>query len=250
LLAGCAIEEAEPIEHSDTGDAQLAAFGREHPKCQLWSNWQKMCSRTGPGGKPYCVSDPKVIVSPSAPFCGYQGLGVPTADLDSPGGASRGRFCQEKSTYDWSTDTESGRGVPYCRTFNPDRPFNGRNLAARRHPWCKEWSDTYTERPVCAEDGSGRNRPSCGALAAGGYQHERPLYCSRLEPPDWCAKAEGLLDRVEAPPNAIVVGHRNYQESNFYAVHGMVCRRRIERRTPYEVSPGVARPENSGDAPR
>ena len=30
-------------------DADLVRFERENPSCQLWTNWQKMCSRTGEG---------------------------------------------------------------------------------------------------------------------------------------------------------------------------------------------------------
>src|SRR3954464_6240791 len=50
-------------------DRQMMAFDRSHPQCQLWTNWQKMCSRTGPGGATYCAIDAEMRVNPSRPFC-------------------------------------------------------------------------------------------------------------------------------------------------------------------------------------
>jgi len=38
-----------------------------------------------------------------------------------------------------------------CKFFEVDRPFNGLNVAARRHRLCNAWSEQHTTRPICTE---------------------------------------------------------------------------------------------------
>jgi hypothetical protein len=208
-------------------DRSLVRFDREHPQCQLWTNWQKMCSRTGPNGATNCVTDPDRPVRPSAPFCVYAGEGTMTPDLEGPDVGSVGRYCIRSRTHGVYSGpgSDPGRQIRYCAEFDPRRPFNGRSLAARRHGWCAEWSDTSTERPVCVEGAARGRLPSCAGLARAHYRHNRPLYCSRLAAPPWCGAAEGLLDRTESSPEGVSVNDVRYRSSDFLPVHGVVCRR-------------------------
>ncbi len=227
LLGGCASEPKGGGAGGAPADAQLAKFGREHPRCQLWTNWQKMCSRTGRGGEPHCVTDPDMPVTPSEPFCVYEGLGAHVSDLDTPDAGSRERFCIRTTTYGVSDGKTLVKGIRACAEFTPHRPFNGRNLAARRHPWCGEWSDAWTERPVCREVmRRGDSLPSCKVLAASGYVHDRPLQCSRFTAPNWCAAPRDMLDRHRPRPDEITFGEPGYRSSNILPVHGVVCERR------------------------
>ena len=220
-------EVASPsgLDPQSAADRELLAFAEANPQCQLWTDWQRICSRTGPDGVPLCATDPDRPVQPSTPFCVYANGGTLTADTEGPAARSVGRFCADETSYRTNAGRpgEEGREVRACRAFQNDRPFNGRNLAARRHPWCAEWSDTYTERAVCSEDGADSELQSCSTLAQAGYQHARPLYCSRLNTPAWCGRAEGLLDRVNAEPGILATRDVRYQTSDFLPAHGVVC---------------------------
>ena len=81
-LASCKTAGEAPAENT-TGEAErsiyyksqaaadtaLAAFDKDNPSCQLWTNWQKMCSRTGEGGAASCIKGRQLSVKPStAPF--------------------------------------------------------------------------------------------------------------------------------------------------------------------------------------
>ncbi len=140
-------------------DADLNRFELDNPSCQLWTNWQKMCSRTGSGGKAVCVLDEDMPVRPSKPFCDRASdpvPSVPLADhpddqqklLESPAARlSRNRFCVAYYADDPSMTSfehrESGafKGIPFCVEFASNRPFNGERGSLARHPACDEWSN-------------------------------------------------------------------------------------------------------------
>ena len=123
------------------GDRMLAAFERANPQCPLWTNWQKLCSRTGPGGATHCATDPDRSTAPSEPFCArteFSGGGVEAAPAQL---LSSRRFC-EVTRRETATDIQ-GRVVSeavVCGRYQMDRPFNGRRAEARRNPACAEWS--------------------------------------------------------------------------------------------------------------
>jgi hypothetical protein len=145
-------------------DASLARFGRDHPQCQLWTNWQKMCSRTGPGGSTHCVGDPEMQARPSTPFCVR-----PAPQTLSPDEArSHDRFCEERSP----SLSASVRGS--CRFYRADRPFNGYHLSAVRTPICRRWVDAGTRTTVCREGVSGPD--SCDTVAL--HPPAVPLACA------------------------------------------------------------------------
>lgn len=209
------------------GDAQLAAFDRANPQCQLWTNWQKMCSRTGPGGETICVVDPARRVRPSEPFCsGFSDsprVRPRAADLSARQAASINRFCSPAR----ASTGPTGAPNEECG-LSPARPFNGYRLAARLHPWCGQWSDALTGAPVCNMDGAG-GLPSCRALARRGFRNRNGFSCSAPRIPDWCAWPAGLGAGYAGDPsnrttneNVILTGER--QEG--FPVRGVYCRRR------------------------
>lgn len=157
-------------------DRELTAFGEANPSCEIWTNWAKMCSRTGPNGEVTCVSDPDRPVRPSAPFCtGGAGASGPatTAQL-----ASYRRFCRARS----------GRGAEQFRTCEgrEDRPFNGRRIAARSHSWCQLWADENYDLVCQTGDLNVPNVPRCEGLARSGFEAQSKLLCVSRTSPRWC----------------------------------------------------------------
>ncbi len=109
-----------PYDNS-TADRALKAFDEKNPECALWSDWHKLCSRTGPGGSTYCRTDPSHPVNASTPFCARSStsyLRMRPAELKS---RDRFRIPGRKNEY------------------TADRPFNGSTVQAIDHPLCKEW---------------------------------------------------------------------------------------------------------------
>jgi hypothetical protein len=129
-------------------DEALARFDMDNPKCQLWTNWQKMCSRTGKKRATFCASDASQKVPPSLPFCAVQMRDVKTGEYISTldeqlQRQSRNRFCASlvKSNDKGYPDYADGRksGYPVCENYKQHRPFNGSSLSAVKHPLCRKW---------------------------------------------------------------------------------------------------------------
>jgi hypothetical protein len=122
-------------------DRRLARFGADNPECPFWTNWRKICSRTGANGATVCSVDRERPVRPSEPFCvKTPSSGIP-ARLTEKQRLSSLRFCaatRQESGVDASGATLYREVV--CARYRVDRPFNGRGIAARRHPLCKSWS--------------------------------------------------------------------------------------------------------------
>lgn len=151
-------------------DAALKSFDRKNPSCQLWSNWQKLCSRTGDGGKTLCTTDPITPVQPSAPFCAGNAqriFSVKEQIVNADERKSAMRFCKDIKHDDKLLD---------CYGKVSRRPFNGRRIALRRSPLCEVWSSG--DNPVCAEGKTFPELPRCSSV--GNKPYEKPLYCSRL----------------------------------------------------------------------
>ena len=204
------------------GNAGLDAFDRAHPQCELWTDWQKMCSRTGPGGSTWCATDPGRRVEASAPFCitreGEDRARPTLQTLTREQSASLHRFCRPELAIRGPTGIKGEE----CG-FDPSRPFNGYRLAARLHPWCTQWNEAVTKKPVCATEGGGK-LPDCAELGQAGFENETGFYCARRALPDWCTEAGGLGIEVhyEGPGDILPVGER--QEA--FTVRGMYCSRR------------------------
>lgn len=115
-------------------DAALAAFDKDNPDCQLWTNWQKMCSRMGGSGETLCAIDTQRRVAPSAAFCVEHNL---YAKYDSALRVSpepinqknhvafeermrsKLRFCKNRSL----RTMRHHDGDEYCKSHIDERPF-------------------------------------------------------------------------------------------------------------------------------
>jgi hypothetical protein len=149
-------------------DHELKAFDKSHPKCALWTDWHKLCSRTGPSGSTYCRTDPQHPVNPSTPFCA-KGMGdyAPAQHMSEAERKSSARFTIKYVERHW---TESGKpngedAITKRRKypiFDPNRPFSGRTLAQLEHPYCAVWliQSDDNQQTQCAEDGRS-GMPSC-----------------------------------------------------------------------------------------
>lgn len=211
------IAAAATLDRSRAADRQLQQFGAAHPQCALWSNWQKLCSRTGRNGSVRCTIDPGRPVEPSAPFCQVGFESRPRAGQPSPDEISSSeRYCTARGDlHSWSPRTGT-RSRPVCTRHAPGRPFNGRRLAALDHPACQSWVDRDTRATVCTRAGAG-DIPSCATLSASRYEHPRLLVCSRWSAAMTCESphptlrqrdpnAEAWIDDPVAPDGAAVNG--------------------------------------------
>lgn len=157
-------------------DADLRSFEKTNPSCQLWSNWQKMCSRTGDGGRTLCTADANQSVRPSAPFCAgdVNGLNRIHAATLTKEQISRDRFCV---SFDRGSTFARKMGRPVCSGQDKQRPFGGHIILSRAHPWCKEWKDKTAFRVA---------NVNSNAFSESGF------YCSKPRVPSWCKEADGL----------------------------------------------------------
>jgi rubredoxin len=135
-----------PYDNSKA-DRVLKAFDEGHPKCALWTDWHKLCSRTGPNGSTYCRTDPGHPAEPSAPFCAID----PVTELD---------WTSKDAYYPESRDEVSSKNrfselthLEYCpdcgvvRKYQYDRPFNGLSLSSVSHSACKIWRNPNIINP-------------------------------------------------------------------------------------------------------
>lgn len=176
--ASASVAASGALNPTRAADRQMLSFGAAHPDCPLWTNWEKLCSRTGPGGSVRCNSDPNRRVEPSTPFCA---AGLPGAPEQRQGEelASSERFCTQRQMLHGLTVRGVETPIPICTRYERDRPFNGRRIATLLHPWCRAWSDAATGRLVCMMGGRrGHRAPACERLAATRYEYSNLLVCS------------------------------------------------------------------------
>jgi len=214
LLSCAALQPTSRLIGESAVDRALHEFGANHASCQLWTNWQKICSRTGPGGSTRCNTDPSKPVEPSAPFCvrdSQSGYGVQLADT-----SERDRFCAARKTVE--SESDPGQHTNVCSSYDPERPFNGRRLAALLHPDCAEWRDYQSYSLVCTSKGDAKaGIPTCEQLAAQQYEHPRQLVCSR-----WIGRASCHPYPVMARPRTpgdLIIG----SDGNKIPAHGLLC---------------------------
>jgi hypothetical protein len=140
------------FSNQSDADESLARFGQQNPECPIWTKWQKTCSRTGAGGSSICVRDQGLPARPSEPFCvrtEFSGLPSPLTERQN---ASSMRFCA-RTRHEHVSDS-AGRFLyedTVCHRYRTDRPFNGRTLAARRHPLCGQWSRGSGGVLICSQ---------------------------------------------------------------------------------------------------
>lgn len=211
--ASAALNPARPA------DRQMLAYGEANPECRMWTNWQKLCSRTGPGGAVHCDIDRARRVAPSLPFCAASRSETPASVANDAERELRERFCVSHRMVE---DLVRHRLVRVCTRHDPRRPFNGRRVAALLHPGCDGLSDAETGQPFCARGGgAAAGLPDCAALAARGYQHGRLLQCRRWsgDPSCHAFPVRGAPDTGE---DAMVIP----RDPNRAGVHGLFCENR------------------------
>ena len=176
-------------------DTALAAFDKDNPSCQLWTNWQKMCSRTGEGGRSaYCSTDQSRAVKPTRPFCvgDFGGRYREPKHLKlASDNALLNVFC---------TKFEYVSGQKRCLKLDPKRPFNGRSLGAMRHPACEVWQ--RDDKPVCSETGKFPELPLCASVAQD-RQEDSTFSCATENPKlrkFGCTGVAGPNDYSAYPP--------------------------------------------------
>jgi hypothetical protein len=192
-------------------DRALAEFDKSHPSCQLWTNWRKVCSRTGPHGETRCTEDPDFKVQASAPFCAGEHFGFGALLADNPTIAelnSYNRFCK---TFETEGLPHKKFGMAICNEWQPNRPFSPQRVDHRVHPWCLEWKRWDTYEPIADPS---KTKP---------YPHG--VYCARQSLPDWCVKARGMgtipYFSPETRPPLISVGQTKYDD--YGPVVGVYC---------------------------
>lgn len=186
---GETISAGAPSEASDpdlAADRRLLAFDRTHPRCALWTDWWKLCSRMGPGGATTCRNDNLHSATPSEPFCA---VGQAVANDTPAQQRSRFRFCRHR-----------GPDGTQCGEYAADRPFGGENFAQMANRDCLAWGLGSQDGQICRTDvTAGANNPlSCASLAVARRRMTYPFVCVVWSKTSACAHPVGGL-RVEGP---------------------------------------------------
>lgn len=214
---------AGPLNPARPADRRMLAYGEAHPECRLWTNWEKLCSRTGPGGAVHCNIDPGRRVTPSAPFCTRHAPRAQPNPLAAAERASRLRFCLRPRRVVDGSDGGSGTLTRICGRYEPGRPFNGRRAAALMRPGCDGLSDAETGRPVCVRGGDpAQHVLDCGSFAARHRQSDRLLVCGRWSGPASC-HASPVHEWRPPEEGDVTFGAPN---PNVAPVHGLFCENR------------------------
>lgn len=125
-------------------DDALMAYQDAHPNCQLWTNWQKMCSRMGGHGEIVCVIDTVRRVRPSTPFCAGRirtrenvvptaPFGAPVENENEPALHSSNRFCVDSHVRTRGYE----KGIGFCGPhgqYRHNRPFSAPFWQMERSP--------------------------------------------------------------------------------------------------------------------
>lgn len=205
--------DSPSIYYRTQADADLALnrFGVAHPDCEVWTNWQKRCARTGRDGSAACQSSVHAV-RPSTPFCAVAG-GIATRPDDKtiyPPAQMRSllRFCRaptEGSTANGAPTSVDAleRAVGIC-DLDPDRPFNGQELADMEHAWCRSWRVVGTTQRAVA-----------------GRPYADGIYCAAYTLPDWCRTASPM-ESPASPHYARPVREISPFPSG-YSVNGVRC---------------------------
>lgn len=208
------------LDPATAADRQMLAYGEANPECRMWTNWQKLCSRTGPGGAVHCNVDPGRRVTPSRPFCARRARVEPRFAPAVAERASAERFCLSHQTIQDPLSPDQERRIRVCTRHDPERPFNGRRAAALMRPGCEGLSDAETGRPVCVRGGDpAQHVPDCGSFAARHRQSNRLLVCGRWSGPTSCHASP--VHEWRAPQEEDVTF--GAPDPNRGAVHGLFC---------------------------
>jgi len=122
---------------------------------------------------------------------------------------SYGRYCSQSTKAqdgdgyaDGQTREYIGAPKRYCYLYQSNRPFNGKRVAERRHPWCDAWTDSGSKELVCSETANGTK--SCENLASANFESSNRLVCSSWSlPTTSCDEAYDYYDLWEGPNESV-----------------------------------------------
>jgi hypothetical protein len=193
---------------STNGPYQVpTAFGRKYYSCDVWTDWQSICTRTGKGGAIVCRQDPHVKVMPSEAFC-VTGVWTdkPWYVTDTPGQRrSRLRFCAARDVEQYGTDK-----VPVCREYASDRPFNGTHIDTQNSTECDVVRVESSSTDLCRNDGK-PGAPRCQDIQ-NLFRAKQPLYCAKWKENSQCLASDrpnlqlATSDIVLTPPIRSLTG--------------------------------------------
>lgn len=189
-------------------DAALVQFDRDNPQCQLWTNWQRMCSRTGNNGETSCIVDAGRRVRPSVPFC-VASQGAANINSRHVGFASASRFCRRFEQIMIYGADQSRLAASQCAEYQRNRPFAVFDQRTTLSRWCgafrtRRYRNGYTE-----------------------------VECTRPTLPEWCSAFDTTNGRIFS--RSIVLFGENdintegMRRRNYSAVSGFYCSMRIDR---------------------
>lgn len=191
----------------------------------MWTDWQRLCSRTGVNGQISCTTDPGRRVAPSKPFCAGYLDASPYFKHTSEQEHSYLRFCRSTRVEDLvDARGQSTPGRKLCRSFADERPFNGRRPAARDHRFCEVWSSSKTNAPICTSSANaGGTVPVCSQRSESIGADLGVLYCSKWRETD-CNPVDGIgfADDQKSPTKISIPTARR---ADAVAVFGVMCTR-------------------------
>jgi hypothetical protein len=191
-------------------DMALERFDKDNPQCQVWTNWQKMCSRIGKST--YCTVDKLNPVKPSTVFCAEGDESEKLLER-----SSELRFCTKKIDV---THLDEKHSV--CVRFSPNRPFGGRNIIPRLSPGCNEWKTEVSNKRACLEVRHNKV-PDC-EKQSGVIEHSREgYYCAQFSRSgcfDMSVREQNARDSVIDDVSILKRVDRS-QDGN--PVHGLFC---------------------------
>lgn len=239
LLSAVACTTGDEITQADAS-AELAAFDRENPHCELWTNWQQMCSRTGPNGEVVCKEDPVTRAQPSSPFCVVDRVRSfdQIATYSKSQYESYLRFCDKKSDTAWASLRDTPEKVASCVSYQKERPFNGYHLEARRHPWCRSWRTIKGDVLLLQEEAGNPNRGTldCARDDCSKTVLDDWLMCNQNRPDSWCTSAHWMYHwgslpgqtRIDLPddPERVVIAPSYVYLREDIPVLGVYCQSR------------------------
>lgn len=196
-------DHPSPYDNSKA-DRALKEFAEEHPNCPLWTNWHKLCSRTGPDGTAYCRLDRVHHASASTPFCAAMNGQLETNHADYNEKSqyqSSIRFSKIRSVKEIIFEGNSSKShIRNIRSWSADRPFNGRSFWQYEDPGCEIWWYPDPDLgPVTCSTNPHAGMPQCKDTKINdlSFSAEHPS-CISWKEDSWCAKTEAKL-RHELP---------------------------------------------------
>lgn len=218
VVAGTNARPSPAYDMSLPADRALAAFEHENPKCAMWTNWQKLCSRTGNGGSTYCRTDPLHRTTPSAPFCekGEEIVDTPVQEN------SRLRYCGgEVKDFEFHNETRNLK-FKACEKYVQDRPFGGSRITQMVHPACETWGNGEPRGDICTMHPNRHSKlPYCLSPVVRAKQRKAPWVCTAWRSPKPCRLPIGGRKAVDRTIDGAYV--YDLVDLNRGAVWGTYC---------------------------